>query len=163
MKPKSFIIEFVILLAIYIATRLLVFSLTDSWGDKATFDINFHDTYFVIGRTAIVIPAFFMLATVIYLLKEGFYRYKRKLQNLVLVIANFLFLIVLFPLSALVNMMPNTLYPPQSALPQVTPPADGQNANTLFFIKQITPGLIIIFFADISNNRHVYRQKLEYL
>lgn len=65
MKPKSFIIEFIVLLAIYIATRLLVFSLTASWGDKATFDINLHDTYFVIERSTVIIPVFLVLTTLI--------------------------------------------------------------------------------------------------
>ncbi|WP_183567250.1 hypothetical protein [Mucilaginibacter sp. SP1R1] len=148
MKPKSIIAELVTLIIIYIAIRLFVFLLTGTWRNNATIDIDLLDTYFVIGQTSVVIPAFLMLTTIVYLLKEGFYHYKRKAQNLILIIANLLFLIALYPLSTLVNMIPKpawTLYPPLSALPKATSLSYNQNVRAFFFIKQITPGMIIIF------------------
>jgi hypothetical protein len=148
MKPKTFIIEFIVLLAIYITIRLLASPLIDLWGNKASFDINFNDTYYVISFAVLVIPVFLMIVTLIYLIREGFYRYKRKLQNLVLVIANFSFLTVLYPLSILMDTMSKPLqrfYQPSSSLMKTESLINDRSANTLFFIKQITPGTIIIF------------------
>lgn len=152
MKLKPIIIEVIILLVIYIATRLFVPFLAGPWGGNAALDINLHDTYFVINQSGIVmliftVPVFLMLATVIYLIKEGFYHYKRKFQNLILVVANFLFLTVMYPLSVLINMIQNaggTLYPPLSALPKRIPPAH-HDSNVVYTVMQITPALIIIF------------------
>lgn len=148
MKLKPIITEVIILVVIYIVARLSIPFLTASWGGNASLDINLHDTYFVIDRSALAIPAFLMLTTFIYLIKEGFYRYKRKLQNLILIIFNFLFLIVVYPFSALMNMMPKpgwTIYPPLSALPNGVIPTADKGENILYSIKQATPIVIIIF------------------
>ena len=148
MKLKPIITEVIILAPIYIATRLSGPFLTASWGGNSALDINLHDTYFVIDRSVINIPVFLMLTTIIYLIKEGFYRYKRRLQNLILIIANFLFLIVVYPFSVLLNMIPKpgwTIYPPLSALPKAEPPYEQKMENTLYAIKQGTLIVIIIF------------------
>ncbi|NHA06567.1 hypothetical protein G7092_22350 [Mucilaginibacter sp. HC2] len=148
MKLKPIITEVIILIAIYLATRLFVPFLAGSWEGNASLDINLHDTYFVIDWSVIIIPVFLMLTTIIYLVKESFYCYKRRLQNLILIIANFLFLLIIYPLSALLNMIPKpdwTIYPPLSALPNGVISTADKGENILYFIKQITPALIIIF------------------
>jgi hypothetical protein len=153
MKLKPIITEVIILIAIYIVARLFVPLLIGNiWGGNSALDINVHDTYFVINQSAIATlifatPVFLMLTTVIYLIKEGFYRYKRKLPNLILIIANFLFLTVMYPLSVLINMIIKAggiLYPPLSALPKTVPPAYYGN-NSIYPVMQIIPALIIIF------------------
>jgi len=148
MKLKPVITEVIILLVIYIAARLSI----SLFIGNTSLDINFNDTYWVISQSVIVIliftaPVFLMLTTITYLIKEGFYRYKRKLQNLILIVANFLFLTVMYPLSVLVNMIQKaggTLYPPLSALPKTVSPAH-HDSNVLYIFMQITPALIIIF------------------
>ncbi|SDP87417.1 hypothetical protein SAMN05428975_3243 [Mucilaginibacter sp. OK268] len=145
MKLKTIITDVVKLFVIYIVTWLLMCLLSGSWDSKGSLELNFPDTYFVIKRSTITIPAFLLLTTVTYLIAEFFYRYKRRLQNLILIIANFLFLITLYPFSTLLNLVPKpgwTIYPPLSALPKSTP---DQEMNTFYFIKQMTPVLVIIF------------------
>ncbi len=148
MKLKPIITEVIILIVIYLATRLFVPFLAGSWEGNASLDINLHDTYFVIDWSVIIIPVFLMLTTIIYLVKESFYRYKRRRQNLILIIANFLFLLIIYPLSALLNMIPKpgwTIYPPLSALPNGVISTADKGENILYFIKQATPIVIIIF------------------
>jgi hypothetical protein len=150
MKLKPIITEVIILIIIYIVARLFVPLLAGNiWGGNSALDINVHDTYFVINQSIIATlifttPVFLMVVTVIYLIKEGFYRYKRKLPNLILIIANFLFLTVMYPLSVLVNMIQKAggvLYPPLSALPKTAPPIH-DDSNTAYTTM---PALIIIF------------------
>lgn len=153
MKLKPIITEVIILVVIYIVARLCAPLLIGNiWGGNSALDINVHDTYFVINQSAIATlilatPVFLMLTTVIYLIKEGFYRYKRKLQNLILIVVNFLFLTVMYPLSVLINTILKTgatLYPPLSALPKRYSPPH-HDSNALYIAMQITPALIIIF------------------
>ncbi|MBB6108133.1 hypothetical protein [Mucilaginibacter lappiensis] len=148
MKLKPIITEVIILAVIYIVARLSV----PLFIGNTSMDINFNDTYWVINQSAIVIliftvPVFLMLTTVTYLIKEGFYRYKRKVQNLILIVANFLFITVIYLLSLLFNMIQKaggTLYPPLSALPKTVSPAH-HDSNVVYTAMQITPALIIIF------------------
>ena len=145
MKLKPIITEVIILIVIYIVTRLSLSFLSGSWR---TLDINLHDTYFVIEQSAVIIPIFLAFTTIVYLTKEGLHRYKRNLQNLILVIANLLFLIMVYPFSAFLDMMPKpgwTVYPPLPALPNEIGAAYGKEEGTLHFIKQATPIVVIIF------------------
>jgi len=102
MKPKQLIIELAIIVTIVTATWFTI-KLSTS---ETLLDIQLHDTYFVIDRSTIILPVSLLLITLIYLIKEGFAGYKRRFQNLILLTADFLSLIWLYPLSVFIKSLP---------------------------------------------------------
>jgi len=123
MKAKPVIIELVILTitAVIVCWFLGVFS-------DVKYDINLHDTYFVLIGRIIALPVLCFLIFVVYLAKEGFYRYRRRFQNIILLLSTFCINILLLigfnfarQLTAEIKPSQNgwTIYPPLSALPKV--------------------------------------------
>jgi heme/copper-type cytochrome/quinol oxidase subunit 1 len=154
MKLKPVIIEVIKLSVIYIAAWLLLRLLLPPTNSRGMLDINLHDTYFVIAMPALTIRVFLLLTNLLYLIWEGFYRYKRTLQNVVLLVANFLFIIKLFFLATFVFRLPEpagsgwTVYPPLSRLGQTQPKPPKtleEYAIIVSLIKQITPIIFIVF------------------
>lgn len=123
MKPllKGLIIELVLLVTVFIAVWMIAFWLTGAYLiQNPSIDINLHDTYFVISRQTIVGEPFLALVTIIYLIKEGIRGYRRKLQNFIMIISNFLFIMQLTTLFAVIGILENgewDIAPSIAALP----------------------------------------------
>jgi hypothetical protein len=129
MKSKA---AYKIEVILIVFTTVILFTLwTVAFGNDAI-DINLNDTYLVITNTkerVLVIPAL-LLITIIYFIKEAFYCYKRRFQNLVLLTSVFFInLILLFCVGLIFNISSQigvynhrwTIYPPLSALPKALP------------------------------------------
>ncbi|MEO3404104.1 hypothetical protein AAFN85_09385 [Mucilaginibacter sp. CAU 1740] len=152
MKPKQIIIELTIITAVVITTWLTVKSLNLS----NLIDVQLHDTYFVMAPSTLIFPISCLLIMLIYVVKEWFSGYKRRFQNLILLISNFLFIIWLYPAAIFINLMPQpgwTVYPQLSALPNATiTDAENQQKNYALMInnlKHFTPIVVIVFMLTL--------------
>lgn len=147
MKPKTIIIEVLIVTSIFVITWLLF----THYVSNTALDIDMHDTYFVIQPTPIILTASLLLTTLVYLIKEGFKHYKRRFQNIILLTANFLFLVKLYPYTVFTSTLSApgwTVYPPLSALGKNAPPISNELYHHLFvlmLIKQILPFVVVLF------------------
>lgn len=158
MKLKPFLIE----LAILIAAVLLVHLLVILFG-RTQFDINLHDTYVVSSGAIISLPVF-LLIFIVYIIKEAFYRYKRRLQNIILLIALFFinmevskFIGSLAKMSKTVSQFKGwTIYPPLSALPSHQPivlptqPDPFSHISEIFFYMQIFFLALLVILAIVT-------------
>ncbi|SDE15550.1 hypothetical protein SAMN05216464_104158 [Mucilaginibacter pineti] len=147
MKPKTIIIEILIVAAIFVITWLLF----THYVSNTTLDIDMKDTYFVIQPAPIILTAGLLIITLVYLIKEGFKRYKRRFQNIILLVANFLVLVKLYPYTVFASTLSSpgwTIYPPLSALGKNIPPISEKLYHHLFvlmLIKQILPFIVVLF------------------
>jgi hypothetical protein len=134
------------LLTVFIVVCLIQFLLTGP-----TLDIGFNYIYLALlltTLTQITQPfLFLMLVTIIYLIKEGVHGYKRKLQNIILITSNFLFIIQLTKRLEIVGFLmlsgETTIYPPLSALPKVKPSLKA--AGEVFHMERILFAILIFF------------------
>jgi len=131
MKAKSLIIELFILIVVSSLTIAMLFWVTGLHkAYSLAIDIPLHDVYFTFAIKTILLPALSILIFIVYAVKEAFYRYCRRLQNLILLLSIVL-VNIWFPfgfklvrgLTAEMRPSPNgwTIYPPLSALPKVQP------------------------------------------
>ncbi|SHN18431.1 hypothetical protein SAMN05216524_106204 [Mucilaginibacter sp. OK098] len=158
MKLKPFLIE----LAILIASILLVHLLVIFFG-RTQFDINLHDTYVVSSGSIISLPVF-LLIFIVYIIKEAFYRYKRRLQNLILLTALFFINMEVSTFVGSVTQMSKTVsqfkgwtvYPPLSALPSHQPavvplqPDPFSRISEIFFYMQIFFLALLVILAIVT-------------
>ena len=147
MKPKTIIIEVLIVASIFVITWLLF----THYVSNTALDIDMNDTYFVIKPAPIILTAGLLLTTLVYLVKEGFRRYKCKFQNIILLAANFLLLVKLYPYTVFASTLSSpgwTIYPPLSALGKNNPPVSDkllEHILVLSLIKQILPFIVVLF------------------
>lgn len=156
MKMKAIFIELALLAVVVVAIWLVGTLLVDKQG----LSINLHDTYFVITRPTVVVLPMPVILLLIYLLREAFYGYKRRLQNLILLSVNVLSIIstifalklvtLFFPPAALAKLSPVangwTIYPPLSAQPQIAQAATYWNYPWLLIhLTDILTGAILLF------------------
>ena len=147
MKPKPIIIEVLIVASIFVITWFLF----THYVSNTALDIDMHDTYFVIQPAPIILTAGLLLTTLVYLIKEGFRHYKRRFQNIILLIANFLLLVKLYPFTVFASTLSSpgwTIYPPLSALPKNIPLISEKLYHHLFvlsLIKQTLPFIVVLF------------------
>jgi len=139
-------------IAVVIFLALLIVILWTAALGNDTLDITLHDTYFVIKNTkekVFVFPVL-LLVTVVYLVKEAFYGYKRTFQNMVLLTSLFLINICLllgvkFAAIILPHASGWTIYPPLSALPKALPPSPLIHSSLFRDIWQILLLIQILF------------------
>lgn len=166
MKLKVWLIEALVLVAVFAATILgicyIMMKLLDNVSLSmnvssllsARLEISLQDTYLILSGWQAWIP-FSALATITYFIREAFYGYKRRFQNLILITCNLLLLIQLIGVIRLAYIFSLkggwTIYPPLSALPQ--PSAQIPNAPSggwfvfcsiiLFFILTLMFGTFL--------------------
>lgn len=163
MKPKSVFIELLILF-ILIALVLLPFY----FAGNATLDINLHDTYFVIRPFGLAYLSCLVVITMVYLIKEAFFKYRRRLPNIILVIAHVLLIarllksmVLTFAVTSAMSVndgAPNngwTIYPPLSklsTLPRVqSDPLEHAGGELIYIINFFLLTLVIITFLTGKN------------
>src|SRR5882757_4754811 len=89
MKSKANISKTELIILVLVVILLGLIGIYGSYFSHiSAFDVNFNDTYFVVAPQLLTLP-FFLLITLVYLIKEAFYRFERKIQNLVLLISIF--------------------------------------------------------------------------
>jgi len=166
-------IETIIL--VLLATLLIVLWTTAFGSDKI--DFNLHDTYFVINNTKekiFVFPVLLMLIMV-YVIKEAFYGYHRRFQNIVLIAAIFLVNIFLLSCVGLFHLVTSKLdgmqrgwiiYPPLSALPKVRPLNALQHKSLfeaawqiLLFMQMFFLVLLVIIAVITGKNWNHYKRE----
>lgn len=111
MKPKTLTTEYTTLLGIYLFTWGLVFLSTGNLWGNITLDADLKDTYMV-TKIASIIPIFFLIATIVYLVKEGRAGYKRRIPNLIMITVNFALIIDLYSIAQIINRMPDQVSSP---------------------------------------------------
>lgn len=147
MKPKLIIKEVALLLAIFLILWIIAFCITGTVTLNRELDINLHDTYFVIAWSKLIILPYLLIVALVYLIKEAFFKYQRRLPNIVLLSVLLIVIIILLKLiEFIINIAPATsgwtIYPPLSALPrQNTPPTSPS--------PPITTALHILFYFQI--------------
>jgi hypothetical protein len=147
MKWKPLITELITLIAI-LALILLVLLTAEFiiFRNTHAVTIQMYTSYFIFLPWQVFAPPFTVLLATVYLFKEAFYGYKRKLQNFVILISLFLFIMLLqtfYEIAAQMALIPSgvTIYPPLSAIPQSV-----QNHPGLLPFRNI---LLILFFIQI--------------
>ena len=159
MKPKNIIIELLIVLAIAIASSLIVQFAFSVFLGNLSLDIKFHDTYFTAPQSLFLVP-FVFLAMLVYAVKEALYRYKRTFQNLILLTSIFLFnvqLLFYYKIAAKLSILPSgwTIYPPLSALPQHNltshpSPSPFRGILEILFYTQIFFAVLLVIIAVLT-------------
>jgi len=143
------------ILAIAISAVLLIVSWTISFGNDAI-DMNFHDTYLVVEGTKekILVFPLLLLIALVYLIKEAFYAYRRRFQNVVLLSSIILINAVLTYLVSFFHGIITqligdrggwTIYPPLSAIPRKLPDQKFPDTSTFHSTWQVVFYIQIFF------------------
>lgn len=130
-KYKEVIFSIVVVLIAY-----LFYNPKLIWtNENSTYDINIHDTYFVIESKYILLLTIFTFLFLAYLIKSLYYKFKNTLVNCYFLIANLLFIIsmsyIIFFVDSIIQYQGETIYPPLSA-ESVT--HKGNGFENLFYI-----------------------------
>ncbi len=171
-KTEIFIIAIILILLI-----ILWFFSSILPGNRS-FDIDWHGTYFIFWGRVFVLPVLLSM-TVVYLIREAFYGYKRRFQNLVLLTSLFMVnAILFFGVSFLYNIASQTgsnsrgwiIYPPLSAMPRTLPdgaflasPLFSNISNILLFIQIFFMLILVIIAVLTGKNWNVNKREQELL
>ena len=155
MKPKLIIKEILILSSIFILVWLTIYKITGSRSlVNLILDINLHDSYFVIHGSSLI-PLSSTVIALLYLIREAFFRYRRRLQNLILLFSTFLLNLSLLRFIQFVSAYIATqtlgwsIYPPLSALPKAHPQPP-QSEKVLQILTYIPiPFMVILVIVGI--------------
>ena len=120
-----------------------------------TIDIHLHDTYFVIKSLYILLPIFFLVTFIVYLIKEFRNSFRRTLPNWILIIIGLTLVIALTLLIKAFSQLFMggwTLYPPLSALgpdkvPELTQDPVTKFLTNIFTVLQILVLAMLLFVA----------------
>jgi hypothetical protein len=151
MKSKATIIELLLLIVAFVIFWLCVTWFTGRQILRPTYELNIHDTYFVLSWQTLILRPYLMTITLLYLIREGRQGYRRRTQNLILVIANALFIIELFPFFVVAGMMagwnPELSISVVSASSLASQPASYQTVYWLIHFKLILLVILVVFMA----------------
>lgn len=169
MKPKTIIKELLLLTSL-LAAVIVVFwvATTVNFGDSS-FDLALHDVYFTFAGKMLVLPGFLLLIMIVYLIKEAFYKYQRRIQNIILLASTFvvniyfLSFIKLFAVLFSINCG-GAVYPPLSAMHDTKPPMSSSSFDdrltTLFYFQIIF--LVILVIVSTLTGKSLSNTKNEY-
>jgi len=128
MKPKLIVKEIVLVSAIFVLIWLIMFKISGAARLlNPSLEINLHDTYFVMQWSSLIVLPFLLVTTFTYLIREAFFKYRRRIQNIVLLLSTFLLNLYLlrftqFATAYIASLTLGwTIYPPLSALPKAHP------------------------------------------
>jgi len=138
MKTKSLITEIVLLTGLFIMWYLVYNLLLTRPFFYPLLDINLHKIYFFnFNWRVIIVGPYLMIVTSLYFVREGFYGYRRKLQNWILICSDFMFILLSPTLFSILQLVVkessgwmnkiSTIYPPLSALSKNDPHAITEN------------------------------------
>lgn len=179
MKVKAIIVELIILAAIFLITMLVLYWATGFHQFfKPGVDIALHDAYFVFATSTILPPVLCLFIFLVYSVREGLHRYRRRLPNLILLTSVFTINICLFFDFNLARQFASelkftgadggwTIYPPLSALPQaqakheVLLPDPIEHFFNVFIYTQIFFLLILVIVSVLTArnwnlNKNIY-------
>lgn len=164
MKPKLIAKEIGVLLSIFILSWFTIYKITASRNlFNPILDINFHDTYFVIHGLSLAVPLFLIIITSLYLIREAFFLYRRRLQNLILLFSTFLLnlyllrLIQFFSAFLATQTLGWSIYPPLSTLPKAHPrPSQSENIFNVLTYIPIPFMLILVIVAILVGKNWKY-------
>jgi hypothetical protein len=105
MNRKAAVVEILLLIVAFIIFWLVVTWFTGKQILRPAYELNIHDTYFILSWQTLVLRPYLMTVTVVYLFREWRQRFKRRLQNLILVISNAIFIMQLYPLFVVAGML----------------------------------------------------------
>jgi hypothetical protein len=142
MKPKSFIVELLILIILFIIIIISVIFLPGVFWGNASLDINLHDTYFVFqfSRQNLILVPFLLLTLLVYAVRASINHFKNRSQNLVLIITDFLFVITLIKIYAFLSHIDSN-----SALPILKGRSLPANTHPVNWLEQTLLVSVIIF------------------
>jgi len=167
MKLNPLIRELLLLITLSLIVILIFCIATSAHSGNKLFDISLHNVYFIIAGRLFIIPVLLALITVVYIIKEAFYVYKRKFQNIVLLISTLLaniYLLFFVKLSAVLFAINcgRTVYPPLSALRNSRPPMSSSNFDDrltiLFYIQIIF--LVVLVTISILTGKSLSKQQI---
>ncbi|MEN0055847.1 MAG: hypothetical protein AAGC65_19365 [Mucilaginibacter sp.] len=105
MKPKTITTEYLTLLKLFFLTLGITYIATGNLWGKINLDADLSDTYMVIQIISII-PLFLLIATLVYLIREGIAGYRRRTPNLIMIAVNLALVIDLYSISQIINRMP---------------------------------------------------------
>ena len=151
-KLELSIVLIVALLLILLSSDPVIFI------DFSAFDVRIFNKTYSIVPTQVLIFAILILLSLIYLIKEAFHRYRRRFQNIILLITllvvNIYFLSITKFFAVLFSInCGRTIYPPLSALHDNRPPLSssdfGDRLTDMFYI-QIFFLLVLVIIAILT-------------
>ena len=167
MKPKLIFKEASLLLFLFVIIWIIVFCLTGTLRLSHEFSINLHDTYFVIAWSKLIILPYLLLVSIVYLIREAFFKYRRLVQNIILLSVLSITVIILLKLNEfIINIAPATsgwtIYPPLSALPKqsVQPsPLIAATSQILFYFQILLIFILVIIAVLTGKNLKSINEK----
>lgn len=135
MKLKTLFTEVLLLLAIAALSITTAYLISPAHKlSQPIIDLQIHDIYLVIRSSGAIVFTFCLLSTLIYFIKEWFHRFSRRLQSVIFIIINSLFVLELcqfFIVAAALN--PGNISPDlsMSALPNAAPGLQDSPAKSL--------------------------------
>ena len=170
MKLNPLLRELFIFIAIFAAAILLFgFTFARIWA-KAIPGVDF-DANLIRYGFVLITPLLVVFITAIYLIKEAFYGYKRKFQNIIILSATFLTNVAIALVIKLVAIHfastgGTTIYPPLSALhddPSTAKLAFDQQRSILLFIQIIFLVLLVIIAVLTGKSWHIKQSETKIL
>ena len=158
MNLKPFIKELLLLITIALAVILIFWFGSQIYPRNTSFEIALNDTYFIIAGKLFILPVFLGLIMIIYIVKEAIYFFRRKFQNIVLLISTLLFNIYLLFFAKFFTVFfavngGRTVYPPLSALRDNNPPMSLSGVDrrlTILLFIQIFFLIILVIIAILT-------------
>ena len=144
-RGKKILIEFIFFIGVYVAIALIML-VTFPYGNTRlhnTIDINVHDTYFLISNVHVFIALLITGYFISYQTRNLTIKFKNRFSNIIGLISNVLFIILLSIIISLLFQLKNTAIN-NAPLDESSTIERYQNWFYLFIVLQIIPCLTMI-------------------